>query len=384
MKINWLRTTIIAVFFSVLLLMGCSEPAQEFSMAPAQVSVMTLTTTPVAVTDVLPGRVAALRTAEIRAQVSGVVQHRLFEQGSEVKAGEPLFQINPAPFKADVDSAAAALQRAEASSKQARVQTERLLPLVKVGSVSKQVYDDAISLHDQAIADVAQAHATLTRRKLDLTFATVEAPIAGRIDQALVTEGALVGVSDSNPMARIQQIDQVYVDVRQPASALDALREALANVPEGTPGLPATILNSHGSPYPLAAHILFSGMNVDTGTGDVLIRILVENPQLHLLPGMFVHARVPRSSYPDALMVPQQAVMRADDGTKVWVVDKKNTVSSVAVQLGELVDHQYRIQAGLHLGQQIVVEGMERLAEGGEVAPRPWLGSSSTSSTTPR
>ncbi len=334
---------------------------------------MTLTPSKLDITEDLPGRVVAFRTAEIRAQVSGIVHRRLFEQGAEIKAGQPLFQINPAPFKADVDSAAAALQRTEAASARARVQVDRLRPLVEAEAVSRQVYDDAASLRDQAAADVAQAKATLARKQLDLEFAAVGAPISGRIDQALVTEGALIGPTDANPMARVQQIDQVYVDVRQPASALTPLRDAIAATGRsGGAGLPAAILRSGGAPDRTAGRILFSGVNVDPGTGDVLLRILVANPQRQLLPGMFVQARVPRGSLPDALMVPQQAVLRGGNESRVWIVGEGNKAHATKVQLAELVDRHYRVVGGLQPGQKIVVEGMERLSDGVDVSARPW------------
>ena len=189
-------------------LAGCdTSPQEEQAPAPVQVSVMTLEPQVMSVSEVLPARVAAVRSAEIRAQVSGIVQHRLFEQGAEIDTGTTLFQINPAPFRAEVDSAAAALQRAEAVLARARLQTRRLAPLMEAEAISRQLYDDAVAQRDQAAADVAQARATLSRRKLDLAFASVEAPIAGRIDQALVSEGALVSPTDAAPMARIQQID---------------------------------------------------------------------------------------------------------------------------------------------------------------------------------
>lgn len=335
---------------------------------------MALVATKVDLTNELPGRVAAVRTAEIRAQVGGIVQHRLFEQGAEIKAGQPLFQINPAPFKADVDIASAALQRVEAAYVRAKVHAGRLHPLVATNAVSHQVYDDAVAQRDQAAAEVAEARATLERKRLDLTFATVDAPISGRIDQALVTEGALVGASDTNPMARIQQIDQVYVDVRQPASTLESLRGvfAAANTADSH-GLPVAILRNNGDAYPVNGRILFSGINVDASTGDVLLRILVDNPQRLLLPGMFVRARVPHGSYAEALLVPQQAVVRNGEDACIWVVDEKRRAHLVLVRLGELVGRQYLILTGLHAGQNIVVEGMERLAEGAEVASSPWL-----------
>lgn len=358
---------------AALALAGCGQPEKPTELPPAQVSVVTLAPIKVEITEDLPGRVVAVRVAEIRPQVSGIIQRRLFDQGAEITAGQPLFQINAAPFQADADTAAASLQRAEAAMVRARVQVERLEPLVKADAVSRQGYDDAVSQRDQAAADVAQAIATLARRRLDLKFATVDAPISGRIDQALVTEGALVGPGDSSPMARIQQIDQVYVDVRQPASSLESLRETLATRGgDGGEGLPVAVLRDNGMPYDLTGRILFSGVNVDAGTGEVLLRVLVDNPRRQLLPGLFVRARVPRASYSNALTVAQQAVMRVGGQPQVWIVDADSRAHPAPVELGELVDRCYRVRSGLHAGQKIVVEGMERLADGTVVAPHDW------------
>ncbi|CAM3843434.1 efflux RND transporter periplasmic adaptor subunit [Paracidovorax anthurii] len=355
------------------MLAGCGAAEPETAVPPPVVSVMTVSAANLKLTEDLPGRVAAVRVAEIRPQVSGIVQRRLFEQGTEVRAGQGLFQINPAPFKADLDTAAATLQRAEAVLARARTQAARLQPLVEADAVSGQVYDDAVSQRDQAAADVAQARATLARKRLDLKFALVEAPISGRIDQALVTEGALVGSSDANPMARIQQIDQVYVDVRRPASSLEALREALSGKQEGSGnGLPVTVLRSNGEPYGVKGRILFSGVNVDAGTGDVLLRILVDNPQRQLLPGMFVRARVPHTRYAEALTVPQQAVVRVAGQPQVWTLDAQGQAHRKPIELGELADRSYRVRSGLSAGQKVVVEGMERLADGAPVTARDW------------
>lgn len=357
----------------VITLTGCDDGAPEPPPPPMQVAVMALVPARVELTEDLPGRVAALRVAEIRPQVSGIVRQRLFEQGAEIRAGDPLFQINPAPFKADAEMAAAALQRAEAALARAQVQTRRLEPLVQAEAISRQTYDDAASQRDQAAADVAQARATLARRQLDLKFAMVDAPISGRIDQALITEGALVSPTDSSPMARIQQVDQVYVDVRQPATSLDAVRQALASPQaDRNSGLPVTVLRSDGTPYGADGRILFSGISVDAGTGDVLLRILVDNTRRDLLPGMFVRARVPRASYADSLMVPQQAVARVGGKPLVWVVGEGDIVRAQPVELGELIERRYRIRAGLEAGQRIVVEGAERLSEGAAVAPHDW------------
>ncbi|WP_270817794.1 efflux RND transporter periplasmic adaptor subunit [Aeromonas sp. Y318-3] len=351
-------------------LAGCDVAPQE-QEAPAlpQVSVLTLTGRELVISEDLPARVAALRSADIRAQISGIVQRRLFEQGAEISAGTVLFQINPAPFKADVDSAAAALQRAEAVLARARIQIDRLKSLLRTDAISRQTYDDAVSQRDQAAADVAQARATLARHQLNLQFASVEAPIAGRIDQALVSEGALVSPTDAIPMARIQQIDQVYVDVHQPASVLESLRQQAGST---APELAVEILGSNGTPLGMQGHILFSGIEVDAGTGDVLLRVLVDNPERRLLPGLYVQARIPRARYANALTVPQQAVVHTSGQTSVWVVDGQGLAQLVPVNTAELVNNQYRIASGLSAGQQVVIEGIDRLTPGVQVTASPW------------
>lgn len=371
MKIEqWCRVGALHVLM-LAALAGCGSAAEPELSAPAPlVTVMTVVPTRLELTEDLPARVAPVRIAEIRPQVSGIVRRRLFEQGADVHAGQPLFEIDPSPFRAEEETAAAALQRAEAALARASTHAERLEPLARADAISRQVYDDAVSQREQAAADVAQARATLSRRRLDLKFATVESPISGRIDQALVTEGALVASSDSTPMARVQQIDQVYVDVRRPASSLDALHEAMAAQPSRNGGLPVSILRSEGSLCDVTGRILFSGINVDVGTGDLLLRVLVNNPQQRLLPGMFVRARVPRASYAEALTVPQQAVVRIDGKPHVWTVDNSAKARLVTVELGEVSEGKYRIRSGLSAWQKVVVAGMERLAEGVSVEPR--------------
>jgi membrane fusion protein, multidrug efflux system len=372
MKNHRRRRCGVVYVLAAALLAGCGQSAQQSAPSALPVSATTVAPTPLKLTEDLPGRVAAVRVAEIRPQVSGIVLRRLFEQGTEVHAGQPLFRINPAPFKADADTAAAALQRADAALARAKVQAARFQPLVEADAISRQVYDDAVSQRDQAAADVAQARATLARRQLDLKFATVEAPIAGRIDQALVTEGALVGSGDSQPMARIQQIDQVYVDVRQPAASLESLRDALAQQGSLSGGLPVEVLRDDDTRYDVKGRMLFSGVNVDAGTGDVLLRVLVDNPKRQLLPGMYVRARIPRASYANALTVPQQGIVRVDGKPQVWVLDATGHAHLKPVELGELTDRRYRIRSGLQAGQKVVVEGMERLSDGAPVAASEW------------
>lgn len=351
-------------------LAGCDSAVPDPEVPSLiQVSVLTLEPGELWVSEDLSGRVAAVRNAEIRAQISGIVQRRLFDQGAEVNAGAVLFQINSAVFQADADVAAAALKRARVVQERACHEVQRLAPLMHAEAVSRQVYDDAVAQCDQAVADVAQAEATLARHKLNLQFARVDAPISGRIDQALVSEGVLVSPTDATPMARIQQIDQVYVDVRLPISMLEDMRQqAQAETPE----LAVEILGRDGKSLGMQGQILFSGIEVDAGTGDVLLRVLVDNPQRRLLPGLYVRARVPRAHYPAALSVPQEAVTRMAGQARVWVMDVDGQVQPVSVELGELIERHYRVVAGLSAGQQVVIEGIERLSPATQVVARPW------------
>ncbi|MYM90788.1 efflux RND transporter periplasmic adaptor subunit [Rugamonas sp. FT82W] len=350
---------------TLLTLAACDQAPPDETPPPAKVSALTVSAGPVELAEDLPGRVSAFRTAEIRPQVGGIIQRRLFEQGAEVKAGAPLFQIHTAPFQAEADTAAAALQRAEAALVRARIQAERIRPLVLADAVSQQTYDDAVSQRDQAQAEVAQARAALARRRLDLGYATVTAPISGRIGEELVTEGALVAQTDATPMARVQQIDQVYVDVRQPASMLRTLRGDAAHPPK------ARILDGGGNDYGLEARILFSGINVDTGTGDMVLRILVPNPDRQLLPGMFVRARIARMADADGILVPQQAVLHAG-ATRVWVLDPGNKATLREVKLGGLVGHNYLVTKGLKPGERIAVEGLDRIQPDAKLDITPW------------
>lgn len=367
MHANRPYTTTLAIAAALLGLAACSKPQEAPPAAPPpSVTVLKLQAAPVVLSDELPGRVAAFRTADIRPQVGGIVLRRLFEQGADVKPGQKLFQLNAAPFQAEADAAAAALQSAVVTANRAGVQAERLKPLMEADAISRQAYDDAVAQREQAVASVAQARAALARRRLDLAFASIDAPIAGRIGSELVTEGALVGTADTAPMARIEQIDKVYVDVRQPAAALMARADAAGK-------LPVTILGADGKPYAQTGRILYSGTSIDAGTGDATIRVLVDNPQRALLPGMFVRARIPRASVPDGLLVPQQAVLRAGDGqAQAWVLDRSNKASLRPVEVGDVIDHQYVVSSGLKAGDTLVVEGQERLQPGVAATPQAW------------
>nr|WP_180562408.1 efflux RND transporter periplasmic adaptor subunit [Escherichia coli] len=360
------RTTKISVLSLFWLLCACdsgSETATQTEEIPAIVDVTTLTAEPVSQEHIFPGRVAAYRIAQIRPQVSGIVTEMKFNQGSELTPGQALFQIDPAPFKAEVNSAAASLQKAQASYRQLQAKANRLAKIKHTGAVSEQDFDEALSAADQAKAAISEARAALERRQLDLSYSTVKSPIGGRVDQNFITEGALVSVSDTQPLATVQQIDKVYVDVRQPAARMNTLRAAAGTLASNENAATATIIAADGTPYSNKAQILFTGVSVDAGTGDVVMRLLVDNPDRTLLPGMYVQAKITRLLEKDGLTVPREAVVREGDKTHVWLNDQ-GKAKSVEVELGEAIGAKFSILKGLKAGDQLVIKGMSRLQEG--------------------
>lgn len=356
-----------------------AAPSQEFP--PVEVSVYKVIPTAVTIKDTLPGRVAAFRTAEIRPQVSGIVKKRLFEQGTEVKEGQVLFQLDPALFNAEEKVAEASLKRAEATLAHATTQANRLKTLIDANTISRQSYDNAVLLQQQAEANVAEAKATLDRKRLDVEYASITSPISGRIDQALLTEGALVTAGDTNSLATVQQIDQVFVDVKQPEARLEKLREAAGNH-NNEQGAVVDILSANGRVLNVKGKLLFSGISVDPATGHVLARVQVSNPDRLLLPGMYVMASLPRLALKGALMVPQQAVRRdALGNAQVYAVDEKGNFAPMPVTAGEVHEGWYIINAGLKGGEQIIVEGHDRLMPQTPVKPVEWQASSPTSNS---
>lgn len=365
------RSALLATsFLSALLLSACSATPAAAPPAP-EVSVAEVTTGPVQLVDTLPGRVVAVRVAEIRPQVSGIIQKRLFTEGASVRAGEPLYQINPAPFRAEADSAAAALRRAEAVLGQAQIQRDRLKTLVETAAVSRQAFDNAEGALAQAEAEVGVAKANLARRNLDLGFATITAPISGRIGASKVTEGALVSATGGEPLAIVHQLDQVYVDVGQPAARFEAAR--------GQGSTSVELLDASGQPLGLSGRLLFSEMVVDPGTGDLRARIEVDNPGGRLLPGMFVRARLPRGAQQTVLRVPQQAVFHAGGVAQLMIVGKDGVVATRAVKVGDVVDDHYIVEDGVRAGEQVVVVGRDKVRSGAPVKPTPWRAASQPS-----
>lgn len=349
-------------------LQACSSAEDDAAMfaedtGPVKISVTTVKQQAVEHEENLPARVQAFRVAEIRPQVGGILERVLFQQGSEVKAGQALFKINSELFQADVNSEKAALAKAESEALRLQVQLQRYQQLLPTNAVSKQEVKNTEAEYQQALAQVAQSRASLARQQLHLRYATVQAPIAGRIGKILVTEGALVNSNDPNAMAVIQQIDKVYVDVKQSIAEYEALQDQLSRGElQHSAVSNVEILNSQGQPYPVTGKLLFSDTQVDPETGDVNIRVLVDNPQRKLLPGMYVRVRIHRASQPNAIVIPEQAVQRNPAGqAQVFVVDAKQNSSERLVTLGGLQHGYYVVQQGLKVGERVVVQGHERI-----------------------
>lgn len=347
---------------AILTAAGCKqeETASGAPPQPVQVAVTTLQPSEVSLVRTWPGRISAIKTAQIRPQVGGIVVSRLFSQGSDVKTGQPLFQIDPAPFEADVQMANAALVKAEATYRQLRSRAERLKLLQKTGAVSHQDYDDASANSAGAAADVAQARATLERRKLELAYSTVRAPIDGRIDQEFVTEGALVSASDTQAMATIQQTRSVYIDARLPAAELRGLLAHNQREPQVT----VSLFDENNHPYNVRPRLLFSGINVNNETGDVVLRAESENPQGELMPGMFVRVKISRLLDNNGIAIPEKAIQHAQDNTYVWLETAENKAERKQIEIGDQFNDKRIVLNGLKAGDKLIIEGKEKLQDG--------------------
>lgn len=363
-----------------LVLHGCGteQASDQTQVSTAKVTVISVQPQSINFSENLPARVQAFRTAEIRPQVGGIIEKVLFAQGSEVKAGQPLYKINSETFEADVNSNRAGLNKAEAEVNRLKIQLERYQQLLPSNAISKQEVSNAEAQYRQAIADVAQMKALLARQNLNLRYATVRAPISGRIGKSFVTEGALVSQGDSNTMATIQQIDRVYVDVKQSIGEYERLQAALQSGElSANNQKDVQILNSLGQPYNVSAKMLFEDINVDPETGDVTIRIEVNNSERKLLPGMYVRVTIERVSVPQALLVPEQAIQRNMNGDpQVYVVNAKGGADVRSVELGQQYEQFYLINKGLKAGEKVVVEGIERIQPNQKLAISVWKAAS--------
>ena len=355
-----------------LALSACDKsPAAETKAPLAKVRTEVIATVPLSINNELSGRVVAPRVAQVSARVAGVVLKRVYTEGSEVKQGDVLFLIDSAPFKADLDSAQAALRKSRALSMQAKLQDQRYTELVESNAISRQDYDNARALALQADADVAANQAAVRRAELNLGYATVTAPISGRIGRALVTEGALVGQGEVTAMARIQQLNPIHVDLTQSTRDLDNLRESfrageLQQV--GKNQARATLIRDNGSLYPLPGKLLFTDVSVDPSTGQIILRSEFPNPDYDLLPGSFVRVRLEQAVNKEAISVPQRAILRDGAGVaQVLLLDGENRVRQQPVQLGSVQNDRWIVNAGLKPGDRIVIEGLQHARAGDQV-----------------
>ncbi|MFN0263189.1 efflux RND transporter periplasmic adaptor subunit [Tepidamorphus sp. 3E244] len=373
------RLVVIAGFS--LLLGACEQEqsgqAQQAPQAPPpSVSIVTVRAENLPIINNLPGRISATRIAEVRPRVAGIVQERVFTQGSQVEQGDVLYRIDPAQFQVQVESAQATLQRAEAAQTEARQQAGRQEELRQRKVVSQQQYDNAVSMLAQADADVASARANLRAAQLDLEYSEVKAPISGRIGRALITEGALVGPTNSESLATIQQLDPVYADFTQSATELLELKRRytsngdLANAVDEAP---VGLVRDDGTPYEHTGRLLFSEATVDPTTGQVTLRGEFPNPDGDLLPGMYVRVVIEQGVENNAISVPQQAVQR-DSGGKafVFIVNGEEKLERRTVTTGRAMTSRWVIETGLEAGDRVVVEGFQRIGAGQQVKPVEW------------
>lgn len=342
---------------------------------PPAVGVIKVKAEPANLTTELPGRLESTRVAQIRARVAGIVQKRIFQEGSDVKAGQPLFQLDPSPFRAAVDSAEAAVKRTQAILVQNTAQTKRLKPLVEMNAVSQQEYSSAVAAQKQAEADVGVAQAQLRTAKINLGYTTVSAPIDGRIGRALVTEGALVGQGEATQMAVIQQINPLYVNFTQSVADVSRLRNSIAagkmKASEGEQAALVNLVMEDGTQYDKPGKLLFSDLSVDQTSGQVTLRAEVPNPDGVLLPGMYVRVRVQQARYDAVILVPQQAVQRGGQGDTVMVVDDQGNVKPRPVTLGSASGNRWIITDGLKPDEMVIVDGFQKMRPGAPVKPVP-------------
>lgn len=351
---------------------ACGKTAEPPPATKPQVGVVTLETRPVVLTTELPGRTSAYRVAEVRPQVNGIVKKRLFTEGGQVQADQQLYQIDPALYQANVDNQKAVLARAQAQLKTASVLVQRYAPLAKTRAVSQQTYDDAVATRDQAAADVAAAKAALDTARINLVYTKVQSPIEGIIGRSSVTEGALVTANQPDALASIQQIDPIYVDVKQSSVELMRLRDDIASgalkrdMSNDSARVSLTLAN--GLPYGVDGKLEFSEVTVDEGTDSVTLRAVFSNPDHKLLPGMFVQARILEGIAEQGLLVPQRGVTRNQRGQPTaLVVNDQNKVELRLLKTDRTVGDQWLVTEGLKAGDKVIVEGVQKVQPGAEV-----------------
>ncbi len=380
-------------FVAALLLAACGQskdnaaaPPPGGGMPPPEVGVVTVQPHDVGLVSELPGRLEASRTAQVRARAAGIVQERLFREGSDVKAGQPLFRIDASPYEAAMASAQATLARGQANLGQAKALAERYRPLVEANAISKQEYANAVAAQKAAEAEVAAGEAAVKTARINLGHALVNAPISGRIGRALVTEGALVGQGEATPLAVIQQINPLYVNITQSSTEVLNLRRALEQgrlKRSGGDATPVKVVLEDGSAYPQAGRLLFSDLQVDPATGNVSLRAEVPNARGLLLPGMYVRVQLEQATAANAVLLPQQAVTRSQQGDSVMVVAPDGKVAPRTVKIGGSQNGQWVILDGLKPGEQVMVDGFQKLQPGSPVKAVPWSNGKPAAPATP-
>jgi membrane fusion protein (multidrug efflux system) len=354
---------------ALVVLGGCVQAKQQPLLPTApEVTVVTVHKEPVPVTTDLPGRTSAYLVAQVRARVDGIVQKREFKEGADVRAGQRLYQIDPAPYRAALDSALAALQKAQASVTAMNAQAERYKILIGGNGVSRQEYDNAIAAQAQAAADVASSEAAVRTARINLGYTDVVSPISGRIGPSQVTQGAYVQASAATPMATVQQIDPVYVDLNQSSVEGLQLRRDVANGRlnlNGPDQAKVTLLLEDGTQYPESGTLQFTDITVDPSTGSVTVRAIFPNPHQMLLPGMFVRARIDQGVDDTAMLVPQVGVTHNSQGqATALVVGPDNKVATRIIQTTRTLGDQWVVQGGLNEGERVIVAGVQKAQPG--------------------
>jgi membrane fusion protein, multidrug efflux system len=372
---------------AVVVLSACGKPSAPAGpgggMPPATVGVVTVAPGTVSLTTELPGRLEASRVAQVRARAAGILRERLFKEGSDVKAGQALFSIDSAPYQAAVGSAQASLARAQANVTQATAQAERYKPLMEANAISKQDYINAVAAQKSAEADAAAGRAALQTAQINLGYASVTSPIAGRIGRALVTEGALVGQGEATPLAVVQQINPMYVNFTQSTTETLQLRKALASGALQKAGADAAkvhVILEDGSEHAQPGKLLFSDLTVDPTSGQITLRAEIPNPSGLLLPGMYVRVRLAQAQLPSGILLPQQAVTRSDKGDSVLVVGADNKPAPRPIKIGSSQGNQWLVTEGLQPGERVIVDGFQKMmVPGAPVNPVPWTPSNGAS-----
>jgi len=370
------RIVTMGVFVLGLITSGCgSQQAAPQPVLP-EVAIVTLNPERVLLTTELPGRTSAYLVAEIRPQVNGIVQERLFNEGSDVKAGSVLYQIDPAPYQAAYNNAVAALARSEANLPPIRLKAERFRELVAVKAISQQDFDNAAAALKQAEADVEYSKATVESARINLGYTRIIAPVTGRIGKSNVTIGALVTAHQASPLAVVQQLDPIYVDATQSSATLLRLKRNIAsgllkgNGPNQTQ---VKLLLEDGTPYPLEGSVKFSDVTVDPSSGSFILRMVFPNPKQILLPGMYVRAIVQEGEVDHAILVPQQGVSRDPKGNPVaLIVDGSGKVQQRMITADRAIGDRWLVASGLAPGERVIVEGAQKVRPGAAVKVVPF------------